>query len=69
MCSDSFPGYSWLFPAGGGQANVGVGMVASTYPQAGRNLRELLLRLIAEDASMRHRLGGPASAERSSAAR
>src|SRR6516225_9351260 len=38
---DCFPGYAWLFPCGGGQANVGVGMVASTYPQAGRNLREL----------------------------
>ncbi|HEX6451376.1 MAG TPA: geranylgeranyl reductase family protein [Trebonia sp.] len=54
--SDSLPGYSWLFPCGGGRANVGVGMVVSTYPRADRNLRELLLRLIAEDASMRHRL-------------
>jgi geranylgeranyl reductase family protein len=58
LCSDSFPGYSWLFPSGGGQANVGVGMVVSTYPQAGRNLRELLLRLIAEEPSMQHRLRG-----------
>jgi geranylgeranyl reductase family protein len=57
LCSDSFPGYSWLFPCGAGLANVGVGMVVSTYPQTGRNLRELLLRLIAEDPSMRHRLG------------
>jgi len=57
LSSDSFPGYSWLFPCGGGLANVGVGMVVSTYPQTGRNLRELLLRLIAEDPSMRHRLG------------
>jgi len=56
--SDSFPGYFWLFPAGGGQANVGVGMLVSTYPQTSRNLRELLLRLIAADAAMRHRLGG-----------
>jgi menaquinone-9 beta-reductase len=54
---DCFPGYYWLFPCGGGRANVGVGMLVSTYPKAGRNLRELLLRLIAEDASMRHRLG------------
>ena len=58
LCSDSFPGYAWLFPCGGGQANVGVGMLVSTYPQAGRNLRDLLLRLIAEDASMRRRLRG-----------
>ena len=58
LCSDSFPGYSWLFPCGGGQANVGVGMVVSTYPQTGRNLRELLLRLIAADPALRHRLRG-----------
>ena len=58
LCSDSFPGYAWLFPCGGGQANVGVGMLVSTYPQAGRNLRDLLLRLIAEDASMQRRLRG-----------
>jgi geranylgeranyl reductase family protein len=56
--SDSFPGYYWLFPAGGGSANLGVGMLASTYPQSGRNLREMLLRLIAEDASLRYRLRG-----------
>ena len=29
-----------------------------TYPQSGRNLREMLLRLIAEDASMQYRLRG-----------
>jgi geranylgeranyl reductase family protein len=56
--SDSFPGYCWLFPSGGGQANVGVGMVASTYPQAVPNLRELLSRLIAEDEPMQGRLRG-----------
>jgi geranylgeranyl reductase family protein len=56
VCSDSFPGYYWLFPCGGRQANVGVGMVASTYPQSGHNLRELLQRVITEDASMRQRL-------------
>jgi flavin-dependent dehydrogenase len=33
-------------------------MVVSTYPQTGRNLRELLLRLIAEDPLMQHRLRG-----------
>ena len=56
--SDSFPGYYWLFPAGGGSANLGVGMLTSTYPQSGRNLREMLLRLIAEDASLQYRLRG-----------
>jgi geranylgeranyl reductase family protein len=54
----TFPGYHWLFPTGGGSANLGVGMVASTYPQSARNLREMLLRLIAEDASVRYRLRG-----------
>jgi menaquinone-9 beta-reductase len=56
--SGSFPGYYWLFPAGGGSANLGVGMLMSTYPRSGRNLREMLLRLIAEDASMQYRLRG-----------
>jgi geranylgeranyl reductase family protein len=58
LCGDSFPGYCWLFPSGGGQANVGLGMLASTYPQAVRNLRELLSRLIADDAPMQSRLQG-----------
>ncbi len=56
--SDSFPGYYWLFPAGGGSANLGVGMLASTYPRSGRNLREMLLQLIAKDASLHYRLRG-----------
>ncbi|MDQ2814113.1 MAG: geranylgeranyl reductase family protein [Actinomycetota bacterium] len=56
--SDSFPGYYWLFPAGGGSANLGVGMLVSTYPQSRPNLREMLLRLIAEDASLQDRLRG-----------
>jgi menaquinone-9 beta-reductase len=55
---DTFPGYHWLFPTGGGAANLGVGMLSSTYPQSGRNLREMLLRLIDEDESVRHRLRG-----------
>jgi menaquinone-9 beta-reductase len=60
MSRDSFPGYYWLFPCGDGQANVGIGVLASTYPSARacRNLRDLLLRLIAEDAALQHRLGG-----------
>jgi menaquinone-9 beta-reductase len=56
--SESFPGYYWLFPARGAEANVGVGMVLSTYPHTSRNLRELLLRLIADDRAMRDRLRG-----------
>src|SRR5215470_2607777 len=56
--SAAFPGYCWLFPCGGGRANVGVGMVVSTYPRTGRNLRALLLALIDQDALLRHRLRG-----------
>ncbi|HEX4287356.1 MAG TPA: geranylgeranyl reductase family protein, partial [Trebonia sp.] len=55
---DTFPGYHWLFPADGGLANLGVGMLASTYPKAGRNLREMLMRLIDEDPSVRRQLRG-----------
>jgi menaquinone-9 beta-reductase len=58
MCGDSFPGYYWLFPGADAWANVGVGTVLATYPQSGRNLRELLLRLIAEDPAIRRRLRG-----------
>jgi geranylgeranyl reductase family protein len=54
--SDSFPGYYWLFPAAGGTANLGVGMLTSTFPRSGRNLREMLLQLVAEDPSLRTRL-------------
>jgi menaquinone-9 beta-reductase len=56
--SESFPGYYWLFPTSGAQANVGVGMVLSTYPYTNHNLRELLLRLMAGDKAMRNRLKG-----------
>jgi menaquinone-9 beta-reductase len=56
--SDTFPGYHWLFPTGGGSANFGVGMLAAAYPRSSRNLREMLMRLIDEDASVRHRLRG-----------
>ena len=55
---DTFPGYHWLFPTAGGSANLGVGMLVATYPQVPRNLRDMLERLIAEDASMRRRLQG-----------
>lgn len=56
--SESFPGYYWLFPTGHAEANVGIGMVLSTYPQTSRNLRELLLRLKVNDKAMQSRLSG-----------
>jgi menaquinone-9 beta-reductase len=54
--SESFPGYCWLFPAGGGSANVGVGMPAQTIPPTSEHLRELLLDLVARNAALASRL-------------
>jgi menaquinone-9 beta-reductase len=52
---DSFPGYSWLFPTGKNQANVGVGVVLDTIP-SGNRLKELLNHLISNDAALSRRL-------------
>jgi flavin-dependent dehydrogenase len=35
-----FPGYAWIFPLGGGRANVGMGMVMDPYGGERVNLRE-----------------------------
>lgn len=56
--SDSFPGYYWLFPTGGGRANVGVGMLLDTVPPPREGLRALLARLVADDAGLAARLPG-----------
>lgn len=53
---DSFPGYYWLFPTGRQMANVGIGMVLETVPQTADHLRDLLLRLIAQDPALQERL-------------
>ncbi|MDB4948784.1 MAG: NAD(P)/FAD-dependent oxidoreductase [Gemmatimonadetes bacterium] len=55
---ESFPGYYWLFPTGGGRANVGVGMVLETLPPTGDHLRGLLLDLVARDPALSARLEG-----------
>ena len=57
FAASSFPGYYWLFPTGGGHANVGVGMVLETLPPTSDHLRELLLALVDGDAALRARLG------------
>ena len=54
--AESFPGYYWLFPTGGGRANVGVGMVLETLPPTSDHLREMLLGLVANDAALKARL-------------
>ena len=58
FAAESFPGYYWLFPTGGGRANVGVGMVLETLPPTSDHLRELLLALVESDSALRARLGG-----------
>jgi flavin-dependent dehydrogenase len=52
----SFPGYYWLFPAGHGLANVGVGMLVDTLPRVKEHLRGLLLRLAERDPALKWRL-------------
>jgi menaquinone-9 beta-reductase len=53
--NDSFPGYSWLFPTNKTEANIGVGLVGGATPPA-ENPKDLLLKLIANDAGMHSRL-------------
>lgn len=55
--SDSFPGYYWLFPAGEGVANVGLGMLLETTPPSNAHLRTLLARLLDTDAALVARTG------------
>lgn len=55
---DSFPGYTWVFPTGGGHANAGVGMVLDTVPTNHEHLRDLLMRLVAQDRALGERLAG-----------
>jgi len=55
--SASFPGYYWLFPASETSANVGVGMLHDTLPEASEHLPGLLEQLIEQDPALRERLG------------
>ena len=54
----SFPGYFWIFPIGGGRANVGIGTVLRTAPPSAEHLRDLLLALVRDDPAIARRLGG-----------
>lgn len=58
--SRTFPGYYWLFPAGRGAANVGVGILRETFPPAEEHLRDLLAELVESDRTLRERLGSAA---------
>jgi geranylgeranyl reductase family protein len=53
---DSFPGYCWLFPTGPTTANVGVGMLLETLPPTSEHIRDLLMRLVANDRALHARL-------------
>jgi flavin-dependent dehydrogenase len=53
--SESFPGYFWLFPAGKGQANVGVGVLLETTPQSSQP-KALFSQLINTTPSIKNRL-------------
>jgi menaquinone-9 beta-reductase len=52
-----FPGYAWIFPTGGGRANVGLGVVQDVYQRYDINLKEQLQRWIESDPNVRARLG------------
>lgn len=53
---NSFPGYCWLFPTGGGTANVGVGIASQTIPEGKHALKSLLQQLVEEDKALSRRL-------------
>jgi geranylgeranyl reductase family protein len=52
-----FPGYAWIFPAGNGRANVGLGVVQDVYQRYDINLKEQLNRWIESDPNVKARLG------------
>src|SRR5438045_9378169 len=53
-----FPGYAWIFPLGGGRANVGMGMVMDPYSQERVNLREQFADWLEHDSAAQARLHG-----------
>ena len=61
---ETFPGYTWVFPLGGGLANVGVGMVQVTVPPQDEHLRHMLARIIERDPAVRSRLSGASPASK-----
>ena len=51
-----FPGYGWIFPLGGGRANVGMGMVLDPYRRDRVNLRERFAGWLERDPAALARL-------------
>jgi geranylgeranyl reductase family protein len=52
------PGYFWIFPLPNGQANVGAGMLSSSVSRKKVNLKEDMLRAIANNPNIRDRFSG-----------
>lgn len=52
------PGYFWIFPLPNGQANVGAGMLSSYVSKKKVNLKEDMLRAIANNPKIKHRFEG-----------
>ncbi len=51
-----FPGYAWIFPLGGGRANVGMGVVMDPYHKERVNLRETFAHWLEHDPAAQARL-------------
>src|ERR1700730_11076969 len=51
-----YPGFSWLFPTGNGEANVGLGMALETWPPHDLTPAAMLRRLMRDDAALAARL-------------
>ncbi|MCX6189485.1 MAG: geranylgeranyl reductase family protein [Bacteroidetes bacterium] len=49
------PGYLWIFPLGDGTCNVGAGMLSSSVSKNKVNLREQMLKAIAENPNLKKR--------------
>ncbi len=51
-----YPGFSWLFPTGNGEANVGLGLALETWPAHNLTPATMLRRLMRNDAALAARL-------------
>jgi len=53
--NEMLPGYFWIFPLPNGEANIGAGMLSSTVGKNKFNLREAMLKAIAENPTIKER--------------
>ena len=52
-----FPGIMWLFPKGPQDANIGIAMVAKTFPKKPDHIKEILLAHINNNPDIKRRIG------------